>query len=367
MGRETGQEWHRPHDGNEHHNGYEGEVGHNRAGDHAHAEQGHGHNHEQGHEKNGRWEKLRHNLSHFNPLGHSHESSEAVDEALETSERGIKAIKVSLLALGITTLIQVAIFLWSGSVALLADTLHNFVDAVNGIPLWIALAFAGRAATRRYTYGYGRAEDLAGLFIVALIAVSAVLAGYETIQKFLDPEPMSNVALVAGAAVIGFVGNELVARYEMRVGSQIGSAALVADGQHARVDGFTSLAVLGAAVGVWLGYPIVDPIFGLLITVAILGIVWSSARSMWRRMMDATDPEIVDAIEEAAMGDPRVEGIESVRARWIGHRVYSEVEIEVNGELSTLEVAGIREKLASEAKRAVPKLERMVVEATPRR
>ena len=241
------------------------------------------------------------------------------------------------------------------------------MDAVNGIPLWIALAFAGRAATRRYTYGYGRAEDLAALFIVALIAVSAVLAGYETIQKFLDPEPMSNVALVAGAAVIGFVGNELVARYEMRVGSQIGSAALVADGQHARVDGFTSLAVLGAAVGVWLGYPIVDPIFGLLITVAILGIVWSSARSMWRRMMDATDPEIVDAIEEAAMGDPRVEGIESVRARWIGHRVYSEVEIEVNGELSTLEVAGIREKLASEAKRAVPKLERMVVEATPRR
>lgn len=343
----------------QHDEGHASGTGYHRA----HSEQGHGHVH--GQENNGVSKNLRHKLSHFNPIGHSHESSDSVDDALKSSRRGIRAIKVSLLALGVTTLIQVAIYVVSGSVALLADTLHNFVDAINGIPLWIALAFAGRAATRRYTYGYGRAEDLAGLLIVVLIAVSAVLAGYETIQKFLDPEPMSNVAWVAGAAVIGFVGNELVARYEMRVGREIGSAALVADGQHARVDGFTSLAVLGAAVGVWLGYPIVDPIFGLLITVAILGIVWSSARSMWRRMMDGVEPEMVDSIEEAASQIPQVESVESVRARWVGHRVYSEIEIGVAEHTSAAEVASIKERLSAEVKRVVPKLDRLVVETVP--
>lgn len=335
---------------------------HPRPDDHDH---GVGHSHAPGKNGSGSLARLRHGLSHFNPIGHSHESSDSVDEALETSERGIRAIKVSLLALGVTTLIQVAIYLASGSVALLADTLHNFVDAVNGIPLWIALAFAGRAATRRYTYGYGRAEDLAGLFIVALIAVSAVLAGYETIQKFLDPEPISNVALVAGAAVIGFVGNELVARYEMSVGREIGSAALMADGQHARVDGFTSLAVLGAAAGVWLGYPILDPIFGLLITVAILAIVWSSARSMFRRMMDGIEPEMVDSIEEAASGIPQVEGVESVRARWVGHRLYSEVRVRVPEEFSVADTDALSASISRAAKKKIPKLDRIVVEFAP--
>jgi cation diffusion facilitator family transporter len=345
---------------------------HGRSGgaEHVHEEAvDHGHDHadDRGHRHgNGaRWAKLGHGLGHLNPFGHSHEGSDSVDDALESSERGIRAIKISLLVLGITTLIQVAIFLASGSVALLADTLHNFVDAVNGIPLWIALAFAGRAATRRYTYGYGRAEDLAGLFIVVLIAVSAVLAGYETLQQFLDPQPIGNVGWLAGAAVIGLVGNEAVARYEMRVGREIGSAALVADGQHARVDGFTSLAVLGAAIGVWLGYPILDPIFGLFITIAIFSIVVGAARSMWRRMMDGIEPEVVDSIEEAASEIPHVESVESVRARWVGHRVYSEVRVRVPQEFSVAETDALSESISRAAKKKIPKLDRVVVEFAP--
>lgn len=333
-----------------------------KAGEHRHDGHDHADEHDHRHANQGKWKKLGHGLGHLNPFGHSHESSDSVDTALESSERGIRAIKVSLLVLGATTLLQVAIYLASGSVALLADTLHNFVDAVNGIPLWIALAFAGRAATRRYTYGYGRAEDLAGLFIVVLIALSAVLAGYETLRQFLDPEPIGNVVWLAAAGIIGLVGNEAVARYEMRVGREIGSAALIADGQHARVDGFTSLAVLGAAVGVWLGYPILDPIFGLFITIAIFSIVVNSARSMWRRMMDGVEPEIVDSIEEAVSEIPQVESVESVRARWVGHRVYSEVQIRLPEGLSVAESGRIREKLLAAAKREVPKLDRLVVE-----
>jgi cation diffusion facilitator family transporter len=323
-----------------------------------------GHSHEA--HAPGRWSRLRHNLSHLNPFGHSHESSDSVDDALESSEEGIRALKLSLVLLGITAVFQLFIVILSGSVALLADTVHNFNDALTALPLWLAFALSRWASNRRYTYGYNRAEDLAGVFIVAMIAFSAAYIGYESVMKLIEGSEMSNVGWVAVAGVIGFLGNEIVAQIRMRAGRRIGSAALIADGQHARVDGFTSIAVLGAAVGVWLGYPIADPIIGLLITLVILFIVKDAAISMWRRMMDAVEPEIVDSIEEAAMADPRVDGVESVRARWVGHRIYSEVEIGVNGGASTSEVAQIREKLSAEAKRRVPKLERLVVEAVPR-
>lgn len=350
--------------------GEQGRHGRSGGAEHVHEEAvEHGHDHSDDHDhrhgNGGRWAKLGHGLGHLNPFGHSHEGSDSVDEALESSERGIRAIKISLLVLGITTLLQVAIYLVSGSVALLADTLHNFVDAVNGIPLWIALAFAGRAATRRYTYGYGRAEDLAGLFIVGLIALSAVLAGYETLQQFLDPEPIGNVGWLAAAGIIGLVGNEAVARYEMRVGREIGSAALIADGQHARVDGFTSLAVLAAAVGVWLGYPILDPIFGLFITIAIFSIVVGAARSMWRRMMDAIEPEVVDSIERVAGGIEGVEKVDRVRARWVGHRIHSEVQVRLPEGLDVAEASKVKERLFSAVKREVPKLDDLIVDIKP--
>ena len=195
-------------------------------------------------------------------IPHSHDAADSVDSALESSAIGIRAVKISLVALGVTALAQAVIVVLSGSVALAADTIHNFSDALTAVPLWIAFALGTRAATRRYTYGFGRAEDLAGLFVVAMIALSAVVAGYEAVMRLIHPTPIEHVGWVAAAGLVGFIGNELVALYRIRVGRRIGSAALVADGLHARTDGFTSLAVLFGAGGVALGFPLADPIVG---------------------------------------------------------------------------------------------------------
>ena len=327
-----------------------------------------GHHHADEHEEHGGglWARARHAVSHLNPLGHSHEASDSVDDALASNEEGIRTLKISLVALMVTALLQSVVVVISGSVALLADTIHNFGDALTALPLWVAFALARRPANRAYTYGYGRAEDLAGVAIVGLILFSACVAGYQSVIKLINGSEVSNIGWVAAAGVVGFLGNELVARFRIRVGKRIGSAALVADGQHARTDGFTSLAVVAGALGVAFGYPILDPLVGLGITVAILFIVKDSAASMWRRMMDAVEPEIVDSIEGAAAGVPGVEGVGPVRARWVGHRVYGEVEIGVAEGMGAGEVAKIRERLYADAKRAVPKLERLVVEAEPR-
>lgn len=311
------------------------------------------------------WTRLRHELSHLNPFGHSHDSSDSVDDALASNEEGIRALKVSLVALMATALLQTIVVVFSGSVALLADTIHNFGDALTALPLWVAFALARRPANRAYTYGYGRAEDLAGVAIVGLIFFSACVAGYQSVSKLIHGSEVSNVGWVAVAGVVGFLGNEIVAQFRMRVGKKIGSAALVADGQHARTDGFTSLAVVIGSLGVALGYPVLDPLVGLVITVAILFIVKDSAFSIWRRMMDAVEPEIVDSIEQSAVGIPGVEKVYSVKARWIGHRVHSEVKIGVREDLSAAEIAGIRQELSAAARHMVPKLDHLVMEAVP--
>ncbi|PRC46027.1 hypothetical protein C6A85_92185, partial [Mycobacterium sp. ITM-2017-0098] len=264
---------------------------------HAHGKH-HDHHHAHAHNHDGPGGKLGAALREvFAP--HSHDASDSIDNALESSAAGIRAVKISLLVLGATALAQIVIVLISGSVALLADTIHNFSDALTAIPLWIAFAVGTKAATRRYTYGFGRAEDLAGLFVVAMIALSAAVAGIESIRRLINPVPIEHVGWVALAGLIGFIGNELVAVYRIRVGRRIGSAALIADGLHARTDGFTSLAVLLGAGGVALGFPLADPIVGLVITVAILAVLRTAVRDIFRRLMDAVDPELVDSAESA--------------------------------------------------------------------
>lgn len=310
--------------------------------DRHHADHDHEHGHDHHRHDHGRWSWLRELL----PFGHGHSHGEAnVDAALETSARGVWAIKVSIVALGITTLLQAGIFWISGSVGLLADTIHNFVDAVNGVPLWIALVLSRRATTRRYTYGYGRAEDLAGVFIVALILVSALAAGYESYRRFVDPQPLQYVWWVMAAALIGFAGNEAVAVFEMRIGREIGSAALIADGQHARVDGLTSLAVLLGAIGSLAGFPLADPLIGFLITIAILFIVKDTAVTMWHRLMDAVDPALVDQIERQAASVPAVQQVHEVRLRWVGHNLHAELHIVVDEDLPTRESHRVAEEV----------------------
>ena len=278
-------------------------------------------------------------------FAHSHDVHEKVDDAMETNDRGIWALKISLIVLGATALLQVVIVLLSGSTALLADTIHNFGDAATAIPLWIAFALQRRNASRRFTYGYGRAEDVAGVLIVLLIFFSACVAGYESIKKLIDPEPVTHLWWVAAAAIIGFVGNEAVAVFRIRVGKQIGSAALIADGQHSRVDGFTSLAVLLGALGVALGAPIFDPIIGLAITVAILFIVRDAAKAVFLRLLDGVEPRIIADIEHAPLHIEGVQDVHAVRARWLGHRVHMDIHITVDRRLSVEQSHAIVERV----------------------
>lgn len=265
--------------------------------------------------------------------GHGHTHG-ALDPTLITTERGIWAIKWSFVGLSVTAVFQIVIVMFSGSVALLADTIHNIGDAATAVPLWIAFRLARRKPNKRFTYGYGRVEDIAGLAIVITILLSAFIAGYEAIDRFFYPQPVKHLWAVAVAALAGFLGNEGVAQFRIKVGNEIGSAALVADGHHARVDGLTSLGVLLGAVGVRLGYPQADPVVGLFITLTILRIVWESGKSVLTRMLDGVDPEIIDEIRHTVDHTPGVEDISEVRVRWLGHRLHAELNIAVHPELS---------------------------------
>jgi cation diffusion facilitator family transporter len=264
-----------------------------------------------------------------------------------------------------TATLQAVVVAVSGSVALLADTIHNFADAATAIPLGLAFWLTRRGATRRFTYGLGRLEDLAGVAIVVTILVSAALASYVAILRLIHPRPMDALWAVMVASVIGFLGNEGVAIFRIRVGRQIGSAALVADGYHARVDGWTSLAVLVGAVGVWAGYPLADPVVALLISVAIFILVWETARAMFDRMLDGVDPEIVETIEHTAGHVPRVEEVTEVRARWIGHRLHAEVNITVRGGLSVADGHEIAKEVRHQLLHHLPHLGGVVVHVDP--
>jgi cation diffusion facilitator family transporter len=272
------------------------------------------------------------NHNHEHP-GHGHTHG-TVDPSIATSERGIWALKWSFIGLFATALAQVVVVVLSGSIALLSDTIHNFGDALTAVPLWVAFALARLGASRRFTFGYGRVEDLAGVVVVLIILFSAVVAGYQAIERLIHPQSVGFLWAVAVAGTVGFVGNEAVAVFRIRVGRQIGSAALVADGYHARTDGWTSLAVVVGAAGVWLGYPLADPIVGLLIAAAILMIVWQSGKTVFTRLLDGVEPSVIEEIRHAADHVPGVDDVAEVRARWLGHRLRAEVNVAVDPELS---------------------------------
>lgn len=320
---------------------------------------GHGHGHGDGHGHG-----LRGFLAEtFRP--HGHDGSDFVDDALESSALGIRSVKISLAVLGVTALAQAVIVAVTGSVALLADTIHNFSDALTAVPLWIAFALNRRRPTSSYTYGYGRAEDLAGVFIVAMIAVSAVLAGYESVRHLLDPPDLDDAWVVMAAGLIGFAGNEVVAIYRISVGRRIGSAALMADGLHARADGITSLAVLVGAAGAQVGLPIADPLVGLLISLAILVVLRDAARGVYRRLMDAVDPALTRNAEQTLRSTDGVRDLEQVRLRWIGHRLRAEVEIVVDSRLDVVTAHAIATDGHHRLLHAIPGLVGATVHVSP--
>lgn len=296
---------------------------------------------------------------------HSHDSADSVDRALEDSGKGIRALKISLAGLGVTAALQVVVVLASGSVALLADTVHNFADALTAVPLGIAFWIGRRAPTKRYTYGYGRAEDLAGIFIVAMIALSAAVAAWEATRRLFDPRDVEHVGWVMLAGLIGFAGNELVAVYRIRVGREIGSAALVADGLHARTDGLTSLAVVAGALGVAAGWRLADPVVGLAITVAIVFVLKGAARDIYRRLMDSVDPDLVDEVSEVVAGVAGVEGVDRVAIRWVGHELRAEVDIVSDCDLTVAGAHAIAEEAHHRLLHEIPKLSRATIHTSP--
>lgn len=291
-----------------------------------------------------------HSCTHSQAHSHGHSHTHGtVDPSILATNKGLWAVKWSFIGLMITAVLQIFIVFMSGSVALLADTIHNFGDASTAIPLAIAFSLAGRKPSKRFSYGYGRVEDLAGIIIVLLILFSAAVAGYESVNRFLNPQPVEHLQAVAIAAIIGCIGNEIVAQFRMKVGKEIGSAALIADGYHAQVDGFTSLAVLIGAVGIWLGYPIIDPLIGILITISILKIVLDSSKLVFTRLLDGVEPEVVDKVKNITESVEGVCEVTDLRVRWIGHRLHAEINASVAPSLSVGEgheiANAIREKL----------------------
>ncbi len=299
-------------------------------------------------------------MGHGHGHGHGH-----VDHALETSRRGLRTLTWSFAALFVTAVAQLVLVLVTGSVALLGDTIHNFADALTAVPLGIAFVLGRRAATRRYTYGLGRAEDLAGVAVVLVVAASAVLVGYESVLRLLDPRPVGHPWVVAAAGVIGFAGNELVARYRIEVGREIGSAALVADGVHARTDGFTSLAVVAGAAGVAFGFPAADPIVGLGITVAIVFVLRDAAKEVFRRLLDAVDPASVELAERTALDVEGVLGARDLRMRWIGHHLRAELAVTVAAELTVSEAHLLAHAVEHRLVHTIPRLAAVVVHTEP--
>ncbi len=330
---------------------------------HSHEEK-HGHSPTQDHNHTDGDNKLVTAIAHFFKP-HSHDAADSIDGALEGSKEGIKTLKITFAILGATALFQVIIVLMSGSVALLADTIHNFADATTAIPLWIAFSLGRKAATKQYTYGFGKAEDLAGLFIILMVAGSAAVAGWESIQRILHPQAITNISWVILAAIIGFIGNEWVAQYRIKTGNRIGSAALIADGYHARTDGFTSLAVLFGAIGVLLGFPQADSLVGVGITIAILFVLKDATLQIWHRLMDAVDPELVHTLEHAAKASEGVQEVSAVKLRWIGHSLHAEVEITADCRLSLEQAHKISEHAHHNMLHAMPKLASVSVHIEP--
>jgi len=218
--------------------------------------------------------KHHHDHPHLDHGEHGH-SHGLVDRSILRSRAGLKAVAFSLLILGLTAGAQVAIFAFSHSVALLADLIHNFGDALTAVPLGIA--FFLRSI---------RGERLAGLAVVLAIFVSASVALYETVMRFIHPQHLSHLWVLAAAGVIGFLGNEVAAQVRLRAGRRLASAAMTADGKHARIDGFVSLGVVASAAVVALGAQIADPIIGLAITLVILKVTWDSWHTVRNAVID---------------------------------------------------------------------------------
>lgn len=336
---------------------------HSHHDDHGHHHD-HGDRHDHVHHAHGLMGQAAHFVSDI--FGwHSHDSVDGVDSALEADSRGRRALWISLIALAVTSALQAGIFVMTSSVALLGDTLHNVADALTAVPLLIAFWLLRKPANDRYTYGYGRAEDLAGLFVVLTVMTSAVIAAYTAIDRLIHPSHVTHLGVLAAGGAIGFLGNELVARYRIKVGREIGSAALVADGLHARTDGFASLAVVLSAAGLALGWRWADPVVGIVIAIAIIGVLRSVVQQVGARLLDAVDPSMIASARVALLSVDGVHAVDSIRMRWVGHNLYAEADVIVPSGLTLVEGHDLAHHAEDHLLEALPRLKATTVHVSP--
>ncbi len=296
---------------------------------------------------------------------HAHEHFGSADAATLATRQGVRATWIGLGGLLLTATLQLVVVAFTGSVALFADTIHNFTDALTAVPLLIAFRLGRRPPTRRYSYGFHRAEDLAGVIIVAMILASSLVAAVEAARRLVHPEPVAHPGWVLMAGLVGVAGNEAVSVYRIRVGRRIGSAAMVADGLHARTDGLTSVAVVGSAIGVMAGLPRADAVVGLAISVVVFWTLLQAARMVTHRILDGTDEVTITLIEEVASAVPGVEHVSNTRARWTGHQLLTELSVDVDPSLSVARGHDVAERVREALLRDVPRLAQAAVHVDP--
>src|SRR6266516_1002569 len=331
---------------------------------HKHDDHDHGEHSEHEHDHKHKHDENAHGGHGHGHGGHGHEHGR-VDADLYGNRAGLRAVQISTAGMFIVAAIQFVIAGIGGSAGLFADALHNLGDVLTTVALWIAFVIARRAANQRYTYGYHRTEDLAGIFIVLVIIASAVAGAVESILKLTSGAPPTQLPLSMAAALVGVAGNELLAQYKISVGKRINSVPLIADGQHSRIDGLTSLAAFVGLIGVALGLRIADPIAGLVITVVILTVVYSTSRSVLQRLLDAVDPRIVPRIITTVSEVAGVEAVTDVRARWVGHMLHVVMNIEVDAELTLVRAHDIAEEVRHRLLHSITGISEAIIHTDP--
>ena len=344
------------------------ETRESKAEDHHHHEHGHSHAHH--HHSHDHHHHHSDNILvkiamvlHLPGFAHDHSHADlAGDRAFLDNQLAIRTVWIALVALGLTTALQVVIYAASGSVALLADTVHNLGDALNSVPLVDRILFRTSTGEPQVYLRLWPSGGYRGVFIVISIGFSAAYILFESVQRLFNPRELENLEWIALASLVGFVGNELVALMQIRVGRRIGSDAMIADGQHALIDGLTSLAVLIAVIGTLIGVPILDPIVGIVIAFAIVGITWNAIKAVWYRIMDAVDPHLVEHVDTHVRGIEGVAAIEALRMRWVGHRMYGVLKVRVAPGTTLEESQRIVAAAQREAAHVIPQMDELTVQ-----
>jgi cation diffusion facilitator family transporter len=274
--------------------------------------------------------------------------------ALTDDRAANRAVIVSAVALAIASAVEFATSISGHSAGVLADALHNAGDVLTTLVLLVAFAVARRPATRRFTSGFGRVEDVATLVIVLVIVFTAAAAALESLGRLLSTQGYSNSVPAMGAAIVGVIANLSVSEYKIRVGRRIRSMALEADGLHSRLDALVSAGAFLGLLLAWMGFAIADPLAGIAVTIAIVYILAGTVGRLVLHMMDAVDPEVIEHITKAAASVKGVLGVHDVRARWVGRELVAVLHVDCPADSTLAQAHDIAQAVEQEVEHQVP-------------